>query len=451
MIFLVVAMFGCQKKKNTVEKEPNNTDNTNNNDGNDNIADEEEPPVYTAGLNYIFNTETESYTLVGIGSYKGKEIIVPKEHNSKPVSTIGVNAFKNNTEIIKIVISSNINEIANYAFLGCNNLTDIKFESESILMSIGEKAFSRCENLPKIELPASINIIGKEAFSACYSLRNIELSSELISFGANVFEGTEWWESCADGIVYIGSIAYGYKGNSGEEELAFKVETKVIPDYAFSSLNFIKRIRLTKDVEIIGYAAFTNCKLLESIEVHSENTKYKSVNNSLVNIKAKTLILGCKNSHIPNTVEEISDYSFHGAVSLSAINIPETVKKIGEGVFKNCENLSIQIILPKSIKTISKELFSGCIRLPMITIEDSVTKIEASAFANCELLKTVYLDSEQISSAITGKTEQGGIIYNATTIYIRKGNIIGSFIIANYDKAEVSEFDNYDKYVINSL
>ena len=50
------------------------------------------------------------------------------------------------------------------------------------------------------------------------------------------------------------------------------------------------------------------------------------------------LIIGCKNTIIPSSVESIERFAFSGS-SLEQITIPETVLSIGNYAFDNCANL----------------------------------------------------------------------------------------------------------------
>ena len=52
------------------------------------------------------------------------------------------------------------------------------------------------------------------------------------------------------------------------------------------------------------------------------------------------LIVGCKNTTIPNSVTVIGYWAFEGCEGLTSIDIPNSVTEIGEGAFKNCWNLT---------------------------------------------------------------------------------------------------------------
>lgn len=64
------------------------------------------------------------------------------------------------------------------------------------------------------------------------------------------------------------------------------------------------------------------------------------------------------------------------------------VTEIGEGVFRNCENIK-EVILPKSILIIGEEAFSGC-GLEKINIPNGVTMIREKAFQYSQL-KSIFI------------------------------------------------------------
>lgn len=70
---------------------------------------------------------------------------------------------------------------------------------------------------------------------------------------------------------------------------------------------------------------------------------------------------------------------------------PVTV--IGEGAFKDCENITT-IVIPATVTTISSEAFSGCTSLESITIPASVTSIADDAFDGCTNLVKIKVNKK---------------------------------------------------------
>ncbi len=72
------------------------------------------------------------------------------------------------------------------------------------------------------------------------------------------------------------------------------------------------------------------------------------------------------------------------------VNLPDTVKEIGENAFRYCYELE-SIHMPASLERIGGGAFAECVQLSEVHIADSVTKIGKSAFAYCMSLENVQL------------------------------------------------------------
>lgn len=130
----------------------------------------------------------------------------------------------------------------------------------------------------------------------------------------------------------------------------------------------------------IASGAFVSCHGLVSISVESDNPKYDSRNNcnAIIETSSNRLIVGCKNTIIPNTVTIIYANAFDGCLSLTALDIPNSVTGIGKEAFHNCSSLA-SLTIPGSVKWIESSAFWGC-GLTSITIENGVKSIGQYAF-----------------------------------------------------------------------
>ena len=108
-----------------------------------------------------------------------------------------------------------------------------------------------------------------------------------------------------DTVVSIGENAFGY---------CLNLLSVTIPDTVVS----------------IGENAFLCCSGLTSIAVASGNTKYDSRNNcnAIIETASNTLIAGCMNTIIPNTITSIGNSAFNGCSGLTKIFIPASVATI---------------------------------------------------------------------------------------------------------------------------
>ncbi len=62
--------------------------------------------------------------------------------------------------------------------------------------------------------------------------------------------------------------------------------------------------------------------------------------NAIIETASNTLICGCKNTVIPESVTSIEERAFYGCGGLASIDIPESVTSIGEQAFYGCRALT---------------------------------------------------------------------------------------------------------------
>lgn len=91
---------------------------------------------------------------------------------------------------------------------------------------------------------------------------------------------------------------------------------------------------------------------------------------------------------IPNSVTEIGRSAFRGCSALTSVKIPNSVTVIGGGAFSGCSALT-SVEIPNSVTVIEWGTFSGCTALTSVEIPNSVTVIESSTFDGCSSLTSV--------------------------------------------------------------
>ena len=261
------------------------------------------------------------------------------------------------SSIKKVVLQGDISSIDDYSFNNCDKLTEIILP-ESITY-IGDDVFYGCSKLEKLTIPDLVTYIGERSFSDCSKLKNVTIPNRVTYIGNSAFSGCENITSIVipNSVISIGSRA-------------------------FSSCN-ISGITIPDNVTSIGNGAFA-CSSLKYINVSKGNTKYRSLNNCLIDIENKELIQGCEKSIIPTngSVTSIGASAFANCDGLTSINIPESITSIGASAFASCGGLT-SINIPESITSISNYTFYYCANLKHVIIPDSITTIGQEAFGGC--------------------------------------------------------------------
>ncbi len=277
------------------------------------------------------------------------------EHNSS------VPWFSQRDKIKKVIIEKGVTNIGNYAFFQCYSLTSITIPNS--VTSIGVWAFAYCSSLTSIIIPNSVTSIGGAAFYLCSSLVSINIPTSVTSIGNSAFAGTKWYDGQPDGLVYAGYVLYNYKGTMpANTNIIVKNGTKGIGGQAFSGCTGLNSVTIPNSVTSIGKRAFINCYSLTSIIVEEGNSKYDSRNscNAIIETQSNTLIAGCMNTIIPNSVTSIEERAFNGCRYLKSIIIPYSVTSIGKYAFSDCKSLT-SITIPNSVTSIEDSVFSDCI------------------------------------------------------------------------------------------
>ena len=125
-----------------------------------------------------------------------------------------------------------------------------------------------------------------------------------------------------------------------------------IGDYAFGGCSGLTSITIPNSVTSIGNYAFNGCSGLTSITVESSNSNYDSRDNcnAIIETATNTLIAGCNNTVIPNSVTSIGSEAFLNCCGLTSITIPNSVTSIGNYAFYGCSGLtSIKVCWSSSL------------------------------------------------------------------------------------------------------
>lgn len=413
------------------------------------------------GICYSINNNTASvangyfnqgnYVII---EYSG-DIVIPEsieyEGQTYSVTTIADCAFQRCSALTSIGLPTNLETIGAYAFEDCIGLTNINIPRN--VKSINEKAFYNCTEIEKITvdsenrrydsrddcnaiiwnrsskpylvvgcknstIPDGIGRIGAYSFYRCTGLTDIDIPNSVESIGESAFEG----------CTSLANVNL-HEGLTTIEQNAFKdceaLCSIIIPQS-------VSMIALSSTGGYYGYfsegsSPFTGCSGLETIVVGSGNETYDSRDgcNAIIESETNKLIVGCKNSFIPNNVSEIWVGAFQYCLGLKSVHIPSSINHIDGYLFSGCVDLTSitvdsdnpkydsrdncnaiiekstdklivgckETIIPNSIKTIGAYAFGqlsylykkNLLPLKAVVIPECVENIEMYAFFGCRL------------------------------------------------------------------
>ena len=295
------------------------------------------------------------------------------------------NVFENNSTIEtfnELEYFTGLSEIGANDFRFCSSLSQITIPNS--VHAIGECAFQECSQLNNIVIPDIVEEIGDHAFD--YSgLTQITLGNSLKRIGNNAFTGCQFSSlTLPEGLLTIGENAFSECAVM--EAINLPGTLTSIGDLAFDMCGSLSGITIPASVTHIGSEAFEECHSLISMLVEPTNNVYDSRENcnAIIETSTNTLISGCKNSFIPNTITAIGDYAFVLCSGLDSISIPESVGFIGNNAFIGCPDLK-DIIIGSNVSSIGEYAFLDCEEVRTVTCLASIppSMFGQECFSSC--------------------------------------------------------------------
>jgi len=168
--------------------------------------------------------------------------------------------------------------------------------------------------------------------------------------------------------------------NKTMESLTIESNLQNISNTAVQYCTSMKSLSIPDTVMNLYAESFIYSTSLESITVNSANKTFDSRNNcnAIIKTASNQLMVGCKNTVIPDSVTSIAGAAFKGN-GITSITIPSSVKSIGQAAFESCTSLT-SVVIKDGVTTIGTNAFYGCTNLKSIVIPSSVTEIGSNAF-----------------------------------------------------------------------
>ena len=346
------------------------------------------------------------------------------------LESVGEYAFENCLSITELVLPGTMTEIGNYAFAG-SGIRAITFGSN--IETIGDGAFSRCENLNSVDFTGSnVTSLGTEVFSGCVRLSTVILPDTQV-IPQKTFKGCTSLNAIDMPTEVITIEKEAFAGTS-LQQITLHSGLKTIEEKAFYNCS-IKEVIVPDTVDQIGEEAFAECYNLTVVKIpflgesvgktkdgfkytFGTNSRVQTIDVSYLEKVDKSTFEAGKSSLLyvvlNNGVTALNESAFEGYKHLIEIQIPSTVSHVGDNVFKDCvmlngadiSMLSITeigenvfknsgvntVMLPSTLGYISKGTFEDCKNLQSINIPSGVSRIEDNAFSGSGLSTVVLPD-----------------------------------------------------------
>ncbi len=311
-----------------------------------------------------------------------------------------------------VSIPEGVEEIANYAFFGRNNIKKISFPKT--LKTISNYAFSNCKDLSEIYFEEGTEEIKSNAFSECSSLQTI----------------------------------------------IFPQTLKNIEELAFWNCSSLKNVYIPNNMEDFYTNAFLGCDSL-NIQIDDENAILYYIEGYLCKKTTNSILIPPKELKetviIPEGIEEISNNAFLERKEFKKVVFPKSLKTIHISAFKNCTNLN-EVYFEEGIKEIKGSAFKNCSVLKTINFPKSLKYIGSYAFYGCPALDEVTLFStiEAIEHKALGYElcACGLDTTYSITFYVEKGSVAEEYALNNHGAyatkyIDVSTFPDHKYYLDN--
>ncbi|MDE7265497.1 MAG: leucine-rich repeat protein, partial [Clostridia bacterium] len=305
-----------------------------------------------------------------------KEVIIPADKN---VTTIGEEAFKDNTTMEVVIIPATVTSIDVKAFLNCTALKEVYFIQkdameipDSSLATIMRFAFSGCTALEKVDLSNCKTItVDRSAFEGCTSLEEVVKMENIGTMNSRAFFGCTSLES----IDLTGMHVAGTQVFAG-----------------CTSLSEVKTGYFTA----IGERMFEGCTSLETVTINAKN---------------------------------VATSAFEGCIRLTTVNFGvaengETVSEtyiIGSYAFNKCTNLTTVNYNGNEVTEIGDMAFAGCVNLTTFPVPAGLNRFGDRVFDGVAVTYTAADGS--------GYTVSDGAVYNGTTLLVAPKSVSSSFAL----------------------
>ncbi len=323
-----------------------------------------------ADISYTVTFDLDGGTLVSgdlVQTVKsGESAVPPKATKEGAYLAEWSDSYKNITKDIKISAVWEYETTAGLQFETYGNYYIISGSYEGLsgnvyigsaiddvpILGIKAEAFKNRENITGVYISEGVVSIEDSAFEGCTRLETIIIPSSVKMIGDGILKDCIGLENLS--ISFIGNNSYMWDQTSMSMSYLFGVEdNSLIP-------NSLKNLTITSDFRIPAHS-LRDCEYIENIKITGN----------------------------VNTIEE---YAFAYCTGLKTIELPESLKTIGDKAFI-CTGLE-SVVIPDGVEELPDACFANSFNLSSVTVGAEFKNMLATTFQNCPLLDNVTIPVE---------------------------------------------------------
>ncbi len=308
-------------------------------------------------------------------------------------------------------------------FYRCESLKTVTFEEG--VTKIPQYLFAGAVGIETLNIPETVTTIEANAFYGAVRLNNLTIPDSVIRIDESAFENAVSLKNIVVPESASTLAKSAFEGCESLESAKLPSTITAVPDGFFANCVSLKTIEIPATVKTIGELSFMGCNALENVKF-AENTQLEEIDN-----QAFMLCTSLTEMNIPEGVTTVGYSAFAECAALEKVTIPDTVKKLGDGAFKLCENLTDVTFENYGFIQIDKNAFIDCFSLSEITLPLGLKSINAETFKNNTSLTDVH-----IPESVTAIDKTAFSYPAKTTIYGIPGSYAETFAKENGFKFE---------------
>ncbi len=347
------------------------------------------------------------------------------------VTSIGDYAFFGCQSLVFASVPGTVSEWGAASFGYCYKLENVTIGAG--VTEVPERTFRDCKALAAVQMPASVKTVGRRAFQGCANLATCDVSHletvEAYAFASTAGHLPSLNLTCAKRVE-----EYAFQNQNTASDLALPC-IEYIGCQAFAAAvapSAALELALPASLETLEDGALSaTTEGVKAVKIDPACAAYQSVDGVVYSKDGSELLCvpvgyagACGTFSTPDQVTKVGAYAFAGAAKLEKIVLGDSVTQLGSNAFAGClansvtlsQNLSelpaqafegasiTSIDVPASVKSIGEKALSNCSSLASVTLHEGLESIGAGVFQNSGSLQSLKLPASLTSLDATAFT-----------------------------------------------